>query len=253
MLTTRKELSEMNDDVLNDRLKNADPSRNSGVQVEVMMQEQQWVTSLIVRSSGSYFGRFWQSASRVRKSLIAFCLVAFLAFFGTGSTIVAHNLLDDFWVRSINDQDCGVSGDNARLVQSGVDSVGTSIEYWVVNSGSSVVDAIIQDSQIDGASGGSMSCDHHARKANQPFLQYSAYGTSDGVAHVTYFGWIPPATKAIAELENGRRVSVESNINGSVLAFSDQKNMIGLMPKRLVLFDENQEESLVIDLHKEEK
>jgi hypothetical protein len=64
---------------------------------------------------------------------------------------------------------------------------------------------------------------------------------------------MPPTTKAIAELENGSRISIESKINGSVLAFSDQKNMIGLMPKRLVLFDENQQESLVIDLHKEEK
>ena len=243
----------MNDDVLNDRLKNADPSRVSGVRVEVLMQEQQWVTSLIASSSGSHFARLWKSASRVRKAFFASVAVLLLGIFGTGSTLVARNMLDGFWVRSINDQDCGVSGDNARLVQSGVDSMGSKTEYWVVGSGSSVVDAIIQDSPIDGASGGSISCDHHARKANQPFLSYSAYGGNDGVAHVVYFGWMPPLTKAFAELENGGRISVESNINGSVLAFHDQKNMIGIMPKRLVVPDENQQESLVIDLRNEKK
>lgn len=251
LLTPWKQVSEMTDETLKDLLESADPSQNARVHVDVFVQEQQLIASLIAKDSGSRIGRLWRAASRARKSFLAACLVALVAFFGTGSTIVARNLLDDFWTRSIDDLNCDVSGNNARLVRSGVDSIGKKTEYWVVKSGSSVVDVIIQDLAGNGVGGGSLSCDHHARKVNEPFVSYSAYAGDDGVAHVAYFGWIPPMTNAVVEIENGNRVPIESNGSGDVLAFSDQKNMVNLMPRRLTLLDESQQESAVIELHQD--
>lgn len=243
----------MNDEVLNDRLKNADPSRNSGVQVEVLMQEQQWVTSLIVRSYSLHIGRLWQSASRVRKAFFASLAVLLLGIFGTGSTLVARNMLDDGSVQAINDSDCNVSGTDARLVREGTDGVGTKIEYWTVGSDSSVVDLVIQKSDIDGAAGGTNSCDHHERKVGEPFVSWSGYAMNDQVWHVAFFGWAPPTTIGKLHLSNGVQIALYPDANGNVFELLQPGEMNGVYARYLEIFDSSGQLLNRINLNPEEK
>lgn len=243
----------MNDEILNDRLKNADPSRDSGVQVEVLMQEQQWVTSLIASSSGSHFARLWKSASRARKAFFASVAVLLLGIFGTGSTLVARNMLDDSSIQAINESDCNVSGTNARLVRKGTDSIGSEIEYWTVGSNSSVVDLVIRSSDIDGAAGGTNSCDHHARKEGEPFVSWSGYATNDRIWHVAFFGWAPARTIGKLHLSNDVKITLRPDANGNVFELLEPGEMKGVFALYPEIFDSSGQLLNRINLNPEEK
>lgn len=213
-------MSEMNDDELDRLIQGADPSEDFSSVYSLAMMKQSEIIAAIENSKVTWFRRLWANASRLKKMFISCIAVLLVGVFGTTSTLVARNSLSDIWVKMIDDS-CTVSGANARMVLSAVDSVGTLTEYWTVESKESVLDAIVRKGKLDGSSGGSFSCDQKPRKAGEPFVGYAAYSLNDSVEHSSYFGWIPPDSFGLLELRDKTLISIRPNSEGNFLALVD--------------------------------
>lgn len=213
-------MSEMNDVELDRLIQAADPSEDFSSVYSLVMMKQSEIIAAMENSRVTWFRRLWANTSRLKKMFISCIAVLLVGVFGTTSTLVARNSLSDRAVKMIS-EDCTVSGANAHLVQSGLDSLGTVIEYWTVESREAVLDAILRKGNIDGASGMSSSCDQKPRKAGEPFVGYAAYALNDLVEHSSFFGWIPPESVGLLELSDKTLISIHPNASGYFLALVD--------------------------------
>lgn len=240
-------MSEMNDDELNRLIQDANPSGDSSTIYYLAVMKQSEIIAAFENSRVTWFSRLWTNATRFKKMLISCIAVMLIGVFGTTTTLVARNLLSDSWIQSINESGCDVSGENARLVRSGRDSLGTVIEYWTVGSEKSVVDVIIQKGNIDGASGGTLSCNQDPRVIGQPFISYSAYGMDNQVPHAAFFGWVPIGTTGEIEMSNGDRYSINPDAQGNVLELVDA-DVFNLIVSHLYVYGSNDQNPKVFDL-----
>jgi hypothetical protein len=210
----------MNDVELNKLIQSSDPSDAFPAMRSMMVMKQSEIIAAIENSRITWFSRLWANASRLKKMFISCIAVLLIGVFGTTTTLVARNSLSDIWVKMINDS-CTLSGANARMVMSEVDSLGTLTEYWTVKSNDSALDAIVRKGKLDGSSGGSFSCDQKPRNIGEPFVGYAAYSLNDSVEHSSYFGWIPPDSVGLLELSDRTLISIRPNARGYFLALVD--------------------------------
>jgi len=216
-------------------LKSADPMLRIQVNNELLHRSRANIVELLEENDNSLLKRLWKDANRKKRALFAALAASFLFSVGGGSALVARNLLDEGWRESINSLRCDVSGDNAHLLVMGTDTIGTKTEYWAVKSRKSVVDVLVQKSIVDGASGGTMSCDHKARPDGTTFISFSSYALDDKVPHVALYGWIPPGTKGNIEFTNGRSIEVFPDVQGNVLRLVDFSALEEVLLKKLTV------------------
>jgi len=213
-------VTEMKDDELNRIIQATDPSEDFSSVYSLAVMKQSGIIAAIENSRDTWFSRLWTNATRFKKMLISCIAVMLIGVFGATTTLVARNSLSDIWVKMINDS-CTLSGANAHMVMSGVDSLGTLTEYWTVKSNDSALDAIVRKGKLDGSSGGSFSCDQKPRNIGEPFVGYAAYSLNDSVEHSSYFGWIPPDSVGLLELSDRTLISIRPNARGYFLALVD--------------------------------
>ena len=211
----------MNDEFLNQILKEVDPAATFLINDESLQVLSQSILRTCEDGEGTWVRKFLQNANAKTKAIVGGVFAFLVLSLSAGTTLVARNLLNDSWRQSIDDMNCDVSSNNAREVRSGIDSVGARVEYWVVKSDKSVVDIIIQHGTIDGSSGGTTSCDHKPRENLKPFIAASFYAGNDKVPHASFYGWVPPGSTGIVEMENGQKVSVQPDSDGNILTLVD--------------------------------
>jgi hypothetical protein len=242
----------MNDDELNQLIQDANPFGDSSTIYYLAVTKQSEIIAAIENSRVTWFSRIWINATRFKKMFISCIAVMLIGVFGTTTTLVARNLLSDSWIQSINESGCDVSGENARLVRSGRDSLGMVIEYWTVGSRNSVVDVIIQKGTVDGASGGTLGCGSRQRNTGQPFVSRSGYELNDQIPHTTFFGWLPIGATGILELSDGSRFTLRPDANGDVLELVDGSDL-GLAMVRLYVLTPGNSDPQIINLQKKTK
>ncbi len=245
-------MSEMNDDELNRLIQAADLAEDFSSFYLLAITKQTEIITAIENSKVTWFSRLWANASRLKKMFISCIAVLLVSFFGTTTTLVARNLLPDSWIQSVNESGCDVSGENARLVRTGQDSLGTVIEYWTVGSKKSVVDVIIQKGTVDGASGGTLGCGPRQRNTGEPFVSRAGYALNDRIPHTTFFGWLPIGSTGILELSDGSRFTLRPDANGDVLELVDGSDF-GFAMVRLFVLRPGISDPTIINLQKETK
>jgi hypothetical protein len=243
-------VNDMNDVELNRLIQSSDPSNAFSTMRSLMVIKQSEIIAAIENSKVTWFRRLWANASRLKKMFISCIAVLLFGVFGTTSTLVARNSLSDIWVKMIDDS-CSVSGANARMVKSGVDSLGTITEYWTVESKDSVLDAIVRKGKLDGSSGGSFSCDQKPRKVGEPLVGYAGYSLNDSVERSSFFGWIPPNSVGVLELRDKSLISIHPDANGNFLALADGLQ-IPVLTVRLTIYDSNRTDPMIINLQPKE-
>jgi hypothetical protein len=241
----------MNDEKLNRLIQSSDPSNAFPAMRSQMVIKQSEIIAAIENSRVDLFRRLMVKSTRLKKMLISCIAVLLVAVFGTTTTLVARNLLPDSWVQSINESGCDVSGENARLVRTGRDSLGTVIEYWTVGSRKSVVDVIIRKGTVDGSSGGALGCDPHQRNTGEPFVSRAGYALNDRIPHTTFFGWLPIGSTGILEFSDGSRLTLHPDANGDVLELVDGSDF-DLLTVRLYVLRPGVSDPTIINLQPKE-
>ncbi len=136
-------------------------------------------------------------------------------------TAAAVSLLGDGAGKFVDSADCGIHSKDARLIASGQDTEGTTIEFWIVQSPGGYGDLIVEKDQAGNYVGGMLGCGHEpstvAHPAGQPWAGAPTV-TSDTETLVRLFGWIPkPATSGVVTFSDGTTATVTPNSDGYFL------------------------------------
>jgi hypothetical protein len=152
--------------------------------------------------------------TRRRRNVFAGLAVGFVVTAGAGAAyaVVASRLNPD-QAKLVDELECGIASDNARLVAS-TTSTGRTVEYWTVDDADSHGDLLFENGDAFGGGG----CGPMSRAVAHPQVPWTQYTLSvdprdgTGLGHFAFHGQAPVGTVAvdIVTTEGTIRVDVTS-------------------------------------------
>ena len=144
----------------------------------------------------------------------------FGALAGVGAAAAA-GLFDSSVEELVASVDCSITTDDARLAASAVDSRGSTIELWTIDTNEGFANLVIERGDDGAANGASMGCGAQTRAtaypADQPWAVAPILTDQDSTL-VRLYGWAPkPAVAVSVELSDGTIVTAQTTADGYFL------------------------------------
>ncbi|MEY4229636.1 MAG: hypothetical protein RLZZ362_485 [Actinomycetota bacterium] len=157
---------------------------------------------------------------RTRRKPVLAGVLAIGALAGVGAA-AATGMFDSSVEEMVASVDCNITTDDARLAISAVDSRGSTIELWTIDTNEGFANLIIERSGDGTTNGASMGCGAQTRATAYPPDQPWAVApslTDQDATLVRLYGWAPkPAVAVFVELSDGTTVTAQTSPDGYFL------------------------------------
>lgn len=157
---------------------------------------------------------------RIRRKPVLAGVLAIGALAGVGAA-AATGVFDSSVEEMVASVDCNITTDDARLAASAIDSRGSTIELWTIDTNEGFANLIVERSGDGTTNGASMGCDAQTRATAYPPDQPWAAApnlTDQDATLVRLYGWAPkPAVAVSVELSDGTIVTAETGADGYFL------------------------------------